>query len=628
MAKKLSKHTLYLLCFAFLITSELLIAQSNSGVKTSLITLLQKLELQFDVKFSYADNDLRKLNITTTDTLVLEDVLTEIETHTPLKVTRLSKRYYTLTMPPMIKVCGIILDNFKRNSLRDATIRILGSETLIGTDSTGRFSLSNVPRDAKLEIKHTGYKSLFVEATTLANDTPCALLLLAKYYKQLDEVTVYEFLTKGLVKDRDGNFKLSSEQFGILPGLIQPDVLQTIQALPGVESIDETVSNINIRGGTNDQNLVLWNNIKMYQSGHFFGLISAFNPYLTEKVVLTKNGSPAAYGDGVSGIIAIETKDSITAQGFGGASIDLIGGNFYAQLPISETVAIQVSARRSLTDVLNTPTYQKFFNRVFDDSEVNRDGNFYFYDFTGKLLYNISKQQKLRFSFISVSNLLDYSEVDINTGQRTRSDLDQTNLSFSSHFSSKWNKTFSSDVDVYRTRYELNARNTLSNANQTLFQKNQVNETGVKLVTTKKLSSVFNWQNGYQFSQTDITNETDVTAPPVQSNVRDVLKSHALFSELSYTSPDDKVFVRAGLRMNHFENPASFKKILIEPRLSINYILTNALNLQALGEFKSQGINQIIDLEQNFLGIEKRRWIVSDGDALPLTQSKQGSLRP
>ena len=397
MAKKVSRHTLFSLCFAFLLISKQLVAQSNTKAKASLITLLQRLEVQFDVKFSYADNDVRKLNITTTDTLVLEDVLINIETQTQLKVRRLSKRYYTLTMPPTIRVCGIVLDNFKRNSLRDATIRILGSETLIGTDSTGQFSLSNVPRNAKLEIKHTGYKTLFVEATTLSSNAPCASLLLTRYYEQLDEVTVYEFLTKGLVKQRDGNFKLSSEQFGILPGLIEPDVLQTIQALPGVESIDETVSNINIRGGTNDQNLVLWNNIKMYQSGHFFGLISAFNPYLTENVVLTKNGSRAAYGDGVSGIIAIETKDSITRRAYGGGGIDLIGGNLYAQLPLSENVAIQVSARRSLTDVLNTPTYQKFFNRVFDDSEVTRDGNFYFYDFTGKLLYNISKKTKTAF---------------------------------------------------------------------------------------------------------------------------------------------------------------------------------------------------------------------------------------
>ena len=63
---------------------------------------------------------------------------------------------------------------------------------------------------------------------------------------------------------------------------------------------------------TNDQKFGTMETIlKCINRVIFFGLISAFNPYLTENVVLTKNGSRAAYGDGVSGIIAIETKDSI-----------------------------------------------------------------------------------------------------------------------------------------------------------------------------------------------------------------------------------------------------------------------------------------------------------------------------
>jgi hypothetical protein len=79
------------------------------------------------------------------------------------------------------------------------------------------------------------------------------------------------YLTPGLQKYIDGSTVLN-KKFGILPGLVDPDV-QSIQALPGVESTNESI-NINVRGGTNDQNLMLWDNIKMYHSGHFFGLIS------------------------------------------------------------------------------------------------------------------------------------------------------------------------------------------------------------------------------------------------------------------------------------------------------------------------------------------------------------------
>lgn len=622
MAKTLRKCTLPLLClilFSFPKSTE---AQEDAA-KVSLISFLQDLERDFDIKFSYADDDIRMLSVVAPQTEILEDILEDVQKQTQLQIQKLNERYYTITKLSSIAICGIVLDNFERNTVTGATVEVLGTKMAVITDSTGRFSIGNVPRNTKIQIKHIGYKTLFVDAQDLVKQAPCTTLLLAKFYQQLEEVVVYEFLTKGLVKQVDGRIEMNSEQFGILPGLIEPDILQTVQALPGIESIDETVSNINIRGGTNDQNLVLWNGIKMYQSGHFFGLISAFNPFLTDKVILTKNGASAQYGEGVSGIIDIRTKDSIAEQFYGGAGVNLIGGDVYGHLPISEKLAVQFSARRSLTDILNTPTYQKFFTRVFEDSQVNRDGNFYFYDFTGKLLYNVNTNQKIRLNFISVNNLLDYSEAEMNSGLRTRSDLDQTNLSFGGSLNSKWNKKFSSNLNVYHTRYNLDARNTSSNAKQTLFQNNQVEETALKLNTNYRLNQYFFWGNGYQYTETAIANTTDVTQPPFQSDVRDILRSQALFSEITYRSTDQKLFAMAGIRLNHFENPDSFKEFVIEPRLSLNYAITREVKFQILGEFKSQGTNQIIDLEQNFLGIEKRRWIVSDGNELPITKSKQ-----
>ena len=102
--------------------------------------------------------------------------------------------------------------------------------------------------------------------------------------QSLEEIVITNYLTSGITKLNDGSLTIKPKTFGILPGLIEPDVLQTIQAIPGIISTDETVSNINVRGGTHDQNLLLWDGIKMYQSGHFFGLISAFNPHTTKRI--------------------------------------------------------------------------------------------------------------------------------------------------------------------------------------------------------------------------------------------------------------------------------------------------------------------------------------------------------
>jgi hypothetical protein len=77
--------------------------------------------------------------------------------------------------------------------------------------------------------------------------------------------------------------------------------------LPGVESTNESIANINVRGGTNDQ--MLWDNIKCTILGTF-GLISAYNPNVTNKVTVSKT-EPALPIDGVSSTINMSTNDKI-----------------------------------------------------------------------------------------------------------------------------------------------------------------------------------------------------------------------------------------------------------------------------------------------------------------------------
>ena len=111
--------------------------------------------------------------------------------------------------------------------------------------------------------------------------------------QELDEVVIKEYITSGVNENLDGSISISPKELGILPGLTEPDVLQSIQLIPGVQSPTETASGLYIRGGTPDQNLILWDGIKMYQSGHFFGTFSVFNPYITEDIKLFKRATNA-----------------------------------------------------------------------------------------------------------------------------------------------------------------------------------------------------------------------------------------------------------------------------------------------------------------------------------------------
>ncbi|WP_262480852.1 TonB-dependent receptor [Algibacter lectus] len=234
------------------------------------------------------------------------------------------------------------------------------------TDIEGRFQLSNIPINETIEIRFLGFKSLTFKASELRSlDGFCKTIIMEEESQALNKILISKFLTTGLQKRIDGSTVLNTAKFGVLPGLTDPDVLQSIQALPGVESVNESIANINVRGGTNDQNLILWDGIKMYHSGHFFGLISAYNPYLTNQVVVTKNGTPSEFSDGVSSTINMSTKNEVNNTFSGGFGANLMHADVFLEIPISKKMALHVSGRRSFTDVFNSPTYDNYFERSF-----------------------------------------------------------------------------------------------------------------------------------------------------------------------------------------------------------------------------------------------------------------------
>jgi len=600
----------------------------------SLKKVLVQLEQTYDIKFSFVDETVDGIQVRPSTATSLKDILENLRQKTKLEIKELNSRYYTISKTGIITICGRVLDNYAKNTIPGATIEVFGDDKSMVTDDKGFFKLS-VSRDKTLKIRYLGFITKYIAVESLITSDDCQSILLSQFVEQLNEVVIYEYLTKGIKKQPDASITLKTNELGVLPGIIEPDVLQSIQALPGIKSIDETVSDINVRGGTNDQNLILWNGIKMYQSGHFFGLISAFNPYLTDKVSIFKNGTPTQFGDGVSSVISMETKNEVTNFITGGAGLNFISGDVFAQIPISEKLAFQFSARRSTTDFLNTPAYSQFTSRVFQDSQAENqnsndnsefDETFYFYDVSGKLLFDINNNQKIRLSFLAADNDLDFNRTNTISSETSNSLLDQTNFSVGLQLQSQWSTNFSSVVNTYFSTYNLKAENLFANQVQQLFQKNTVDENAVKIHTTYLLSDRLSWSNGYQYIETGITNTTDVSDPLFQSNVKGVIRIHAPYSQFNYSSANDDIIINGGARLNYIENLGTFSKIRVEPRLNVNFKLKDYWRAELLGEYKSQSTNQVIDLEQNFLGIEKRRWILSDENELPVTKSKQGSL--
>ncbi|WP_297795558.1 TonB-dependent receptor [uncultured Eudoraea sp.] len=602
----------------------------QTEVNKPLVSILTELQERYQVQFNYASELIEDLQLLQPrENLELKEVIDYLKVQTGLDFVFVSESVISITSRPL-KLCGYIRDKDTQEPLSYTTVQSNGRGTV--SDDEGYFELPMTKISDVVLIRHIGHRTLRRELRFF-NTRECAIIYLVSEQEQLPEIILSDYLIKGMDRLDNGSFQLNFDQFSILPGLVEEDVLRSVQALPGIQSIDETVSNINIRGGSNDQNLILWDGIKMYQSGHFFGLISMYNPHITQKVALQKNGSSAAYTDGVSGTIAMSSDKKINPDTNGSISINLIDANGYIDIPLGEKASIQVAARKSISDFFETPTYAEYFDRITQDTEIsanvdtitNSDIKFDFYDASFRLLVQPTEKDFVRLNFIYTANQVVFNESAlVNDSEEIReSNLDQNSIAGSLFYRRKWNPNMITEFSIYETDYKLKAINSNVLQQQRFLQENVVSETGVRAVARNKMFENFEWRNGYHFVETKITNLDDVDDPIFRRLESKVLRTHGIFSEIDWSTPDNNTSVNAGLRFNYLEK---FGKQIWEPRLSFNQKFLQWFNVEILGEFKHQNTSQVINFQSDFLGLEKRRWQLSNDDDIPIIQSKQASL--
>ncbi|MDP2687321.1 MAG: TonB-dependent receptor [Aequorivita sp.] len=596
--------------------------------KESLASIIATLQKKHNLQFNYAEDLIAEIFLKPPPIdFSLEESLQYLEKNSKLSFAKMSDTLVLVKQKEAGFLCGYIIDKETSKPLASATIQNKNNYAV--SDENGFFQLKIENEDKTISIRFLGYKSLDGPLKDFDRNT-CGEIFLLPNFLTLPEVMVSNYITTGINKLSDGSFVIDFSDFGILPGVLDNDVLQAVQAFPGIQSINETVSNINIRGGTHDQNLIMWDGIKMYQSGHFFGLISMYNPQITQKVSVLKNGTGVSYTDGVSGTISMQTSEELTTDFNANVGVNLIDANAFADIPIGKKSSVQIAGRKGLSDFFKTPTYNEFFERISQNTEVqnnvgsiiNSDKSFDFYDTSLRWIYQISDKDVLRVNFINVSNNLEFNEnAFINNEQKSReSSLSQNSIAGAIYYNKQWNDNLQTTFEGYETDYKLKAVNVNVLENQRFKQENVVSETSLKLKMNYRFNEKFNLLGGYQFVETEITNLDDVDDPLFRSLVSEVVRNHSVFSEIDFRSKHNNTNIKGGVRFNYIDK---FKKTLWEPRLSFTQRFLEDFTFELLGEFKNQYTSQIINFQNDFLGIEKRRWQLSNSKEIPIIRSKQ-----
>lgn len=183
------------------------------------------------------------------------------------------------------------------------------------------------------------------------------------------------------------NVQMSINQIDIaqvkkLPALFgEPDIIKTVQMMPGVISAGEGTSSFFVRGGSADQNLILIDEAPVYDPSHLFGLFSVFNADVIKDSELYKGGIPARFGGRLSSILEVRTKDGNNKEFGGEAGIGLLASSVMLEGPIKkDESSFIVSARRSYVDLFM--------------KAAGKDNLVYFYDVNAKANWRANNKNR------------------------------------------------------------------------------------------------------------------------------------------------------------------------------------------------------------------------------------------
>lgn len=621
----------------FLLITSIFVAQPNVQ-KVALRNVLTQIEQQHQVNFNFIDTVVAPFSVIVPDVeLPLVEKLNFISKQVPIIFTFIDSNTITVgetTIKNTVQYCGFLVDAITQNPIAGAEIALLNSKSTFYSDATGFF---NIETNAftSITISSIGYEPLSVSKKTFSSN--CITLSLTPKIEALEEVVTQRYLTKGISKLKDGSIAINSSSFGLLPGVVETDVFMTMQQLPGIMSIDETVSNTNVRGGTHDQNLFLWNGIKLYQTAHFFGLVSAVNPTLSNTISITKNGTQSAYGEGVSSLVTVSSRSNTVDKTKFSFGTSMLAADGYLRFSPWKNASLELAGRRSITDLVTTPTFTNYRDRIFQNTTITdlsnnenlaitTEDDFSFYDIS--VLFNQRVSEKTQFSIdaLLIDNSLSVDQsLTTSIGLETNNSLlNQQSLGMAAQISSNWKENNFFDAQVYGSFYKINAFNEVALNDQQLTQENNVLELGIKVANKTTFGKKWHITQGFQFYETGITSEDAINIPQFFRRVKDVLKTYVSHHEIVLSpSETSKWHGRFGIRNNYFEELARFR---LEPRLQLSYILNNAITLELLAEQKSQTTSQVIDLQQDFLGLENRRWILANDTDIPLQTSNQISF--
>lgn len=582
--------------------------------------MLAKAENKYGVSFNYASEDLKQLSCIDSLPNSFKRFRSLLNLSSGIDFSIYSDDNWIVSKAYSHK---ITLKNFADEPIVGAYIKPYNESS----NAYGHFfvDLEQFPTQFTIShFNHEDYKLIITEDST----RQITVRMNSKQIN-LDAVNLKALYTNSIYLNRDNHIQVDIKKMPLLAGQTQQDAFVSLLNLPQISTNVESVAELNIKGGINDQNLVLWNGIRMFQNSHFFGLLSAFNENLIDNITVIDNATPAEFGNALTGTIKLNFDDKITEKNSYGVGLNALSSQAFTRLALNKNTEFAFAIQRSFTDVFDSPTFQSYTQKAYRDTDlelsedsdlsdnITREDDFYYQDAQFQIKRKFGENLSVNVQGIWFENRLDYRE-NLSTQNTKTSDYNNQNTAIGVDASYSLNKSERIFLKSNYSRHASEGINNTFSGNLDTTQSNTV-ENYVTQFIWQYQNSGSELKLGLDFEGSIVFNRFNNTLTEAFLNLGQVSNIYSGFG--SYNFQIDRWRFYSGLRVAYFQRD---DKLRLEPRFQVDYTLNKNIDIVLRGEVKSQNFKQIIDLDQNFLGIEKRRWVVS-GDSIspPLQQTYQ-----
>ncbi|TVR18355.1 MAG: TonB-dependent receptor [Balneolaceae bacterium] len=360
-----------------------------------------------------------------------------------------SGQLFSQGIPDEITLSGTITEQGSQRPLQGATIYVEELERGTAADEDGFYTITLPPGTYSIRFQFLGMRTKTVEVDLRESQQLDAEL--AELEMGLDEIIVqgtgFWDNLRGVVTGVEVVTIRDLEQLPQLMGEV--DVIQSLTMLPGVQTVGEGASGFNVRGGREDQNLVMMHGAPLFNSSHVLGLFSVFNPDATDSYALYKGHMPERYGGRLSSVLDVSMRNGSFEDYTFGGGLGLYSGRFIAEGPIIKNRTSFLIAGRGADSgiVFNLAGKNRDLARTSLPLEIY-NSNARFYDGNATLTHRINNNHSLALSLYGSYDLFQYSD-EFGYSWNTRI----ASLNWTGTFSENLFSDFSAVTNSYRSNW-------------------------------------------------------------------------------------------------------------------------------------------------------------------------------